>query len=158
MTSRISRGRRRSSPASSAAAIRVQPRPGRRLRTTRGRGSAGDRAHPHAETFIDALGIPATLDADAAYYRIDLDRIFMPAFAAFHNPIAYIGTFAHEAAHATGAKHRLDRDFTTRFGRASPAVEEMVAELATGYILADLGSPIILALTTPPMSRPGSRF
>ena len=94
---------------------------------------------PHAESFIDALGIPATLDADAAYYRIDLDRIFMPAIAAFHDPVAYIGTFAHEAAHTTGAKHRLDRDFAARFSREARAVEEMVAELTAGYILADLG-------------------
>jgi antirestriction protein ArdC len=41
---------------------------------------------PHAEAFIAALGIPATLDADAAYYRVDLDRIFMPAFASFEDP------------------------------------------------------------------------
>lgn len=94
---------------------------------------------PHAEAFIAALGIPATLDADAAYYRIDLDRIFMPAFASFADPISYIGTYIHEAAHAAGAKHRLDRDFSTRFSREALAVEELVAELTAGYVLADLG-------------------
>ena len=94
---------------------------------------------PHAEAFIAALGIPATLDADAAYYRIDLDRIFMPSFGSFEDSIAFIGTFAHEAAHATGAKHRLDRDFTGRFSHQARAVEELVAELTAGYVLADLG-------------------
>jgi antirestriction protein ArdC len=94
---------------------------------------------PHAEAFIAALGIPATLDADAAYYRIDLDRIFMPALALFEDPISYVGTYAHECAHATGAKHRLDRDFTTRFSHQARAVEELVAELTAGYVLADLG-------------------
>ena len=94
---------------------------------------------PRAEAFIAALGIPATLDADAAYYRIDLDRIFMPALASFEDPISYIATYVHEAGHATGAKHRLDRDFTIRFSREALAVEELVAELTAGYVLADLG-------------------
>jgi antirestriction protein ArdC len=92
-----------------------------------------------AEAFIAALGIPATFDADAAYYRIDLDRIFMPAFAAFEDPLSYIATYIHEAGHATGAKHRLDRDFSTRFSCEALAVEELVAELTAGYVLADLG-------------------
>ena len=94
---------------------------------------------PHAEAFIAALDIPTTLDADAAYYRVDLDRIFMPPFGAFEDSVAFIGTFAHEAAHATGAKQRLDRDFTSRFSHQARAVEELVAELTAGYILADLG-------------------
>ena len=42
-------------------------------------------------------------------------------------------------AHATGAKHRLDRDFTSRFSHQARAIEELVAELTAGYILADLG-------------------
>ncbi len=94
---------------------------------------------PHAEAFIAALGIPATFNADAAYYRIDLDRIFLPAFAAFHDAVAYVGTYLHEAAHATGAKHRLDRDFGVRFTREALAMEELTAELTAAFVLADLG-------------------
>jgi len=94
---------------------------------------------PRAEAFLAALCIPTTLDADAAYYRLDLDRIFMPSFGSFEDAIAFIGTFAHEAAHATGAKHRLDRDLTSRFSHQARAIEELVAELTAGYVLADLG-------------------
>ena len=94
---------------------------------------------PRAEAFFAALCIPTTLNADAAYYRIDLDRIFMPSFGSFKDSIAFIGTFAHEAAHTTGAKHRLDRDLTSRFSHQARAIEELVAELTAGYILADLG-------------------
>jgi antirestriction protein ArdC len=96
---------------------------------------------PHAEAFIAALGIPVTFGANAAYYRIDLDRIFMPNFSAFHDAVAHIGTHVHEAAHATGAEHRLDRDFSTRFTRQALAVEELTAELTAAYVLADLGVP-----------------
>lgn len=94
---------------------------------------------PHAEAFIAALDIPTTFDADAAYYRVDLDQIFMPSFGAFEDSVAYISILAHEATHATGAKHRLDRDFTSRFSHQARAVEELVAELTAGYVLADLG-------------------
>ncbi|RWK73934.1 zincin-like metallopeptidase domain-containing protein [Mesorhizobium sp.] len=94
---------------------------------------------PHADAFISALGIPVTFGANAAYYRIDLDRIFMPDFNRFRDAVAHVGTYVHEAAHATGSKHRLDRDFTKRFTRQALAVEELTAELAAAYILADLG-------------------
>jgi antirestriction protein ArdC len=94
---------------------------------------------PHADAFISTLGIPVTFGADAAYYRIDLDHIFMPDFNVFLDAVAHVGTYVHEAAHATGAKHRLDRDFTKRFTRQALAVEELTAELAAAYILADLG-------------------
>ncbi|PLU82006.1 antirestriction protein, partial [Sinorhizobium medicae] len=41
--------------------------------------------------------------------------------------------------HWTGAKHRLDRDLTGRFGSASYAADELVAELAASFLCADLG-------------------
>ena len=91
-----------------------------------------------ADTFLAALNIPVTFGSDAAYYRIDLDRIFMPSFAAFHEAAGYVATYAHEAAHATGAKHRLDRDLGARFGREALAMEEIVAELTAALVLATL--------------------
>ena len=41
--------------------------------------------------------------------------------------------------HATGAKHRLDRNFAERFKRDSLAIEEICAELTASFVLADLG-------------------
>jgi antirestriction protein ArdC len=38
-----------------------------------------------------------------------------------------------------GAKHRLDRDLSGRFGSASYALEEITVEILSGMILADLG-------------------
>jgi antirestriction protein ArdC len=80
-----------------------------------------------------------TFGASAAYYRIDIDHIFLPSFGAFHTRADFISTYAHEAAHASGAKHRLDRDFRARFSRQAVAVEELVADLTAAYILGDLG-------------------
>lgn len=93
----------------------------------------------HADAFVEALKIPITFGTYDAHYRIDLDRIFMPPFAAFHEAADYYGTLIHEAAHGSGAKHRLDRSFDERFGRDALAIEEATAELTASFILADLG-------------------
>lgn len=92
-----------------------------------------------ADAFIAPLGIPVTIGAYDPHYRIDLDRVFMPPAAAFADTASHLGTLLHESAHATGAKHRLDRNFDKRFGLAARAVEECVAELTASYVLADLG-------------------
>lgn len=41
--------------------------------------------------------------------------------------------------HATGAKHRLDRNFQDRFKRDWLPIEEACAELTASFVLADLG-------------------
>lgn len=48
------------------------------------------------------------------------------------------GTY-HECGHATGAKHRLDRDFSARWTKDALAMEEATAELTASFLLADLG-------------------
>lgn len=93
----------------------------------------------HADAFVEALEIPITYGAYDAHYRIDLDHIFMPQFSAFRDAASAVGTLIHEVGHATGAKHRLDRNFEERFKRDWLAVEEATAELTASYILADLG-------------------
>jgi len=93
----------------------------------------------HAERFFAALGIPVTWGADAAFYRIDEDRIHMPDFGCFTDAVAAYGSLYHEAGHATGAPHRLDRKLMQRFGNQAVAAEELVAELTASFILADLG-------------------
>lgn len=92
-----------------------------------------------AGAFFAALGIAMTEGLYDAHYRINEDRIYMPPLPAFCDAVAHAGTLFHEAAHATGAKHRLDRNFSERFGPSSRAMEEAVAELTASYILADLG-------------------
>lgn len=93
----------------------------------------------HAEAFVAALKIPITEGAYDAHYRIDLDQIFMPPFSAFRDAAAHMGTLLHEAGHATGAKHRLDRNFQDRFERHWLPIEEACAELTASFVLADLG-------------------
>jgi antirestriction protein ArdC len=41
--------------------------------------------------------------------------------------------------HATGAKHRLDRQMGKRFGDSAYAAEELVAEIGSAFLCAELG-------------------
>jgi antirestriction protein ArdC len=41
--------------------------------------------------------------------------------------------------HWSGAKHRLDRDFSKRFGDEAYAREELVAEMGSAFLCATLG-------------------
>ena len=93
----------------------------------------------HAEEFIRALGIPVSYGAPCAYYHLSKDEVFLPHFSAFHDAHGFYATHLHECAHATGAKHRLDRDFTGKWTKDALAMEEMTAELAASFLLADLG-------------------
>lgn len=93
----------------------------------------------HADEFVRALRIPTDYGPFAPQYQIHLDRILMPPVASFSEAAGYYATLIHEAAHATGAKHRLNRNFHKGFTGAELAIEEMTAELAASFILADLG-------------------
>jgi len=74
-----------------------------------------------ADAFFSALKIPIISGGNEAFYRPGIDTIFMPPFEHFVDAASYYSCFGHEAAHATGAKHRLDRDLSGRFGSAKYA-------------------------------------
>lgn len=94
---------------------------------------------PHAETFIANLGIKTIFGGSEAYYVPSTDTVHMPPFAVFRDTASFYGCWIHENGHAAGAKHRLDRDLTGRFGSAAYAAEECCVEILSGLILADLG-------------------
>lgn len=93
----------------------------------------------HADAFIKALAIPVIIGGDMAYYQPSTDTVHLPPFERFKDAVSAVGVSIHEHAHATGAKHRLDRDLTGRFGSFAYAMDEAVAELTASFILADLG-------------------
>jgi antirestriction protein ArdC len=93
----------------------------------------------HAETFIANLGIKTIFGGADAYYQPSTDTVCMPPFARFRDAAAFYGVWLHESGHASGAKHRLDRDLSGRFGSAAYALEEISVEILSGLVLADLG-------------------
>ncbi|MEI3853575.1 MULTISPECIES: ArdC family protein [unclassified Ensifer] len=92
-----------------------------------------------AECFCAALGIDIRHGGSQAYYRPSTDQVQMPEFACFRDAVAYYAVLLHECGHASGAKHRLDRDLSGRFGSAAYAMEECTVELLSAMICADLG-------------------
>lgn len=93
----------------------------------------------HAEAFIANLGIKTVFGGSEAYYLPSSDTVFMPDFASFRDTASFYGVWLHENGHASGAKHRLDRDLSGRFGSAAYAAEECCVEILSGLVLADLG-------------------
>lgn len=93
-------------------------------------------------TFFDRLPAQVSHGGDHAYYDINRDSIRMPDPERFLTRELYWATRAHEAAHWTGHKSRLDRQFGKRFGDRAYAVEELCAELASATLGAELGLPV----------------
>jgi len=77
-----------------------------------------------------------SLGGDRACYIPSKDAICLPKDSAFTDENERESTKAHEGIHATGAKHRLDRN------KPSYAYEELVAELGAAMVCASLGVPL----------------
>jgi len=93
-----------------------------------------------AETFFLNTGIDIRHGGDRAYYAEHTDRVQMPPFETFTDATAYYATLGHECIHATKHGKRLAREFgRKRWGDEAYATEELVAELGSAFLCADLG-------------------
>ena len=90
------------------------------------------------DAWFDALGIDIRYGGERAYYAPGPDRIQMPPFQTFESAQTFFSTLAHESVHSTGHRDRLDRTFGAR-GTPAYAREELVAELGSAFLCADLG-------------------
>ena len=90
------------------------------------------------EDFLFAVGATVRHGGDQAFYSPSTDAITLPAFEQFETPEHYYGTSLHEHGHWTGAKHRLAREFGKRFGDDAYAFEELIAELTSAFLCAEL--------------------
>jgi antirestriction protein ArdC len=88
--------------------------------------------------------IPAKIEHGGARacYNPVTDTIFMPPRAAFASGALYYATLAHELAHWTGHATRLDRDLKPRTSTTAYAREELIAELTSAFLGAELGLPV----------------
>lgn len=92
-----------------------------------------------AERFLIASGAKITWEGTRAFYRPSTDEIVMPDRDRFTQPVNAYAVALHELTHWTGAKNRLDREFSGKFGDEAYAFEELVAELGSAFIVAHLG-------------------
>jgi antirestriction protein ArdC len=94
----------------------------------------------HAEAFFSATGANISHGGNQAFYAVGSDRIQLPPFESFRDAESYYATLAHETTHWTRHPSRLDRDFgRQRWGDEGYAREELVAELGSAFLAADLG-------------------
>ncbi|MBX9653862.1 ssDNA-binding domain-containing protein [bacterium] len=92
-----------------------------------------------AERFFANTKADIRTGGNQAYYAIATDSIKMPPFETFRDAESHAATLAHELTHWTRHPLRLYRDLgRKRFGDAGYAIEELVAELGSAFLCADL--------------------
>jgi antirestriction protein ArdC len=92
-----------------------------------------------AEAFFANTKADIRHGGNMAYYNIGSDFVQMPPFEAFRDAESYYASLAHECTHWTRHKSRLDRDLgRKKWGDAGYAMEELVAELGSAFLCADL--------------------
>ena len=69
------------------------------------------------------------------------DVIRLPRKENFVHAEGFKETFYHELVHWTGHESRLNRKMRNRFGSAEYAMEELVAELGSAFLMAYIGVP-----------------
>ena len=96
-----------------------------------------------AENFFKATGMKTVSSGNHAYYSPTLDVVQLPLRKQFRDAQSYYATLAHESVHRTGHSSRLARDFGAKsWGDEGYAKEELVAELGSAFLAADLGLSI----------------
>jgi antirestriction protein ArdC len=92
-----------------------------------------------AERFFAATGARIQHGGNQAFYTMADDRVQMPPFESFQDAESYYATLAHEVTHWTRHPKRLEREFgRKRWGDEGYAMEELVAELGSAFLSADL--------------------
>lgn len=94
----------------------------------------------HADRFFANTGAVIRHGGDRAFFSPSGDFIQMPPFPTFRDAAAYVATLSHEATHWTAAPHRVNRDLS-RYAKdkSERAREELIAELGSCFLCADLG-------------------
>lgn len=94
------------------------------------------------ESYADMFGIlrcKVTHKGDRACWIKDTHMIFMPPKASFKSARDYYAVLAHEVIHWTGHKDILNREASSKKTSKSYAFEELVAELGSCFLCAELG-------------------
>ncbi|MGQ0524427.1 MAG: ArdC family protein [Betaproteobacteria bacterium] len=93
----------------------------------------------NAERFFTATGATFRHGGNRAYYAPGPDVIQLPPPEAFKDAQSYAAIKAHEMTHWSAHPSRLARVLGKRFGDDAYAAEELIAELGSAFLCADLG-------------------
>lgn len=91
-----------------------------------------------AEDFFRHTGARIVETGMRAYYDAKADEVCMPPFSLFKKTDYFYSTLAHEVIHFTGHSSRCNRQLGNRFGSEVYAAEELIAELGSAFLSAEL--------------------
>ncbi|MFZ1005537.1 MAG: zincin-like metallopeptidase domain-containing protein [Candidatus Sulfotelmatobacter sp.] len=93
----------------------------------------------HADEFFANTKVDIRHGGNMAYYAMGGDYVQMPPLESFRDAESHAATVAHELTHWTRHPSRLAREFgRKRWGDEGYAMEELVAELGSAFLCADL--------------------
>ena len=92
-----------------------------------------------AERFFANTKADIRYGGNRAYYAFEADYVRMPPFETFRDSESHAATLAHELTHWTRHTSRLNRELgRKKWGDEGYAMEELVAELGSAFLCADL--------------------
>ncbi len=88
----------------------------------------------------NGMGVEILHDGgNSAFYRPSEDKIHLPVANAFYSEADLNSVALHELTHASGHESRLARKQKNGFGSEDYAYEELVAEIGSAFLSAELG-------------------
>ncbi|MCP1845769.1 antirestriction protein ArdC [Bradyrhizobium sp. USDA 4538] len=93
-----------------------------------------------ADRFFANTGSVVRHGGSRAFYSPSTDHVQMPIFESFRDAASYVAVLSHEHIHWTADSRRVGRDLN-RYAkdRSDRAREELVAEIGSALVCADLG-------------------
>ena len=94
---------------------------------------------PQAEALFRNSSATIIEKGQNAFFAPSTDEIHLPERRLFSDAANFYATGLHELVHWSGAKSRLNREMKGKFGSKDYAFEELIAELGSAFLMADLG-------------------
>ncbi|ECC6921913.1 zincin-like metallopeptidase domain-containing protein [Salmonella enterica] len=94
---------------------------------------------PQVEALFQRSGAKITECGQQAFFTPVTDEIYLPERHLFTDAANFYATGLHELTHWSGGKKRLNREMKGKFGSEDYAFEELIAELGSAFLMADLG-------------------
>lgn len=94
---------------------------------------------PQAEKLFRSSGAKIIEKGQNAFFSPSNDEVWLPERHLFSDAANFYATGLHELVHWSGGKSRLNREMKGRFGSEVYAFEELIAELGSAFLMADLG-------------------
>ncbi|SUQ57185.1 DNA primase TraC [Raoultella terrigena] len=94
---------------------------------------------PQAENLFSKTGANIIEKGQNAFFSPSTDEVWLPERYLFSDAVNFYATALHELVHWSGGKKRLNREMKGKFGSADYAFEELIAELGSAFLMADLG-------------------